>query len=137
LSKVAWLRFVLALVDAKTILEIKRIFDIASVLSEAAKRANLSLEKVNDVQLTRLEAEIKLGHELIRTKRDHELTSGPKKQLLVGKEQRKRDPREREGSLRNRHCLRSCADWTSAPKKTLSSKSFGHNLYRLPMGSST
>jgi hypothetical protein len=48
LSKVAWLRFVLALVDAKTIPEIKRIFDIASVLSEAAKRANLSLEKVND-----------------------------------------------------------------------------------------
>jgi hypothetical protein len=43
-SRLAEIR--LELVDAKTISEIKRIFDIASVLSEAAKRAKLSFKTV-------------------------------------------------------------------------------------------
>jgi hypothetical protein len=72
-SRLAEIR--LALVDAK-IPEIKRIFDIASVLSEAAKRAKLSFETVNEVQFIRLEAEIKLGGEITRLKKDGKLDEG-------------------------------------------------------------
>jgi hypothetical protein len=80
-SRLAEIR--LALVDAKTIPEIKRIFDIASVLSEAAKRANLSLETVNKVQLIRLEAEIKLGGEIILLKKDGKLRPGGDRQSII------------------------------------------------------
>jgi hypothetical protein len=80
-SRLAEIR--LALVDAKTVPEIKRIFDIASVLSEAAKRANLSLETVNEVQLIRLEAEIKLGDEIILLKKDGKLRPGGDRQSII------------------------------------------------------
>lgn len=54
----------LALTEADGVPNVKRIIDATTFLAEAAKKAHLSLETVNEVQQIRLEAEIKLGHEL-------------------------------------------------------------------------
>jgi len=84
-SRLAEIR--LELVDSKTVPEIKQIYDIARVLSEAAKRAKLSFKTVNEVQFIRLEAEIKLGGEIIRLKDDGKITHAHKWNLvLLGKE---------------------------------------------------
>jgi hypothetical protein len=60
----------------------KRIVDVAAILAEAAKRAHLSLDTVNDVQMIRLDAEIKLGHLIGRAKESGELI--PKNTLKRG-----------------------------------------------------
>jgi hypothetical protein len=57
------------------------------ILAEAARLAKLSLETVNDVKMIRLDAEIKLGQELVRARSTDELTSGPKKQLVLADDQ--------------------------------------------------
>ena len=64
----------------------KRIVDITAVLAETAKRAHLSLQTVNEVQLIRLEAEIKLGQELIKAKEAKSLREGRPEKIILSED---------------------------------------------------
>ena len=76
----------LALTTAEGVPNVKRIIDATAFLAEAAKKAHLSLETVNEVQQIRLEAEIRLGHELrrmdIHPGGDRKSSSAPSRMIL-------------------------------------------------------
>src|ERR1700751_5073189 len=83
-SHLSEIRLALLNADPDSLSDIKRIVDITAVLGNAAERAHLCIETVNQVQLIRLDAEIKLGHAIRRAKEAGQLHVGqPEKRIVV------------------------------------------------------